>query len=213
MVIAHGNTHIAEVASTRRRDLTINVQKAVASVPRDDRSSTYRITSGAASSAHENGAKNSIQRTTISDDMDMISTNEATVSAAELTISDDMDMISTTELTISDDMDMISTDELTVSAAELTVSDDMDMISPHEATISSTQGSTSLDEHAQRAVSLSDVVLNDTDRSFRDFPAVVRPNAFAPVPVARRFGGQEVEERILKAGVARRDFPKHLFRE
>jgi hypothetical protein len=133
--IAQGNADIAKLKANRPRDLTINALTDAVSPKRDGSSSARGATSGIERSAHENGDAISTQRATISDDMDMISIDKPTISAAELSVSDDMDMISidepaisAAELNVSDDMGMISTDRLTISAAELSVSDDMGMI-------------------------------------------------------------------------------------
>ena len=161
--IAQGNTHIAEAKGTRRRDLTINALKDAISAKRDDHSSVHRVMSGIARSAHEESDVISTQRTAISDDMDIISIDQLTVSAAELTISDNMDIISidqltvsAADLTISDDMDIISIDQLTVSAADLSISADIDKNSPNEAKISTAQGS-AVSEYQVSAISPSDL--------------------------------------------------------
>jgi len=155
--IAQSNTHSTEVNRTRRRDLRIDALKAATSAQRHDRSSTHRVTRSVERSAPENGDLISIQRATssddvemisidkptitaaelsIGDDMDIISVDQPTISAAELSIGDDTDIISVNERTISDDMDIISVDEPTISAAELSIGDDMDIISVDQPTIS-----------------------------------------------------------------------------
>jgi len=155
--IAQRNPHSAEVKRTRRRELRINVLKDAVRARKKYSSSAYRVTSGGERPKHENRDAISTQQAFISDDMDIISIDELTVSAAEPSISDDMDIISIDELTvsaaepsisddidiisaaelsISDDIGIISIDGLTISAAELSVSDDMDMISIDELTVS-----------------------------------------------------------------------------
>ena len=99
--IAQGNTHIAEAKGTRRRDLPINALKDAISAKRDDHSSVHRVMSGIARSAHEESDVISTQRTAISDDIDIISIDQLTVSAADLSISADIDKNSPNEAKIS----------------------------------------------------------------------------------------------------------------
>jgi len=162
--IAQRNPRSAEVKRTGRCELRINALKDAVSARRKYSSSAYRVTSGVERPKRENGDVISPQQAFISDDMDIISIDELTVSASELSVSDDMDIISIDELTvsasepsisddmdiisaaelsISDDMDIISVNELTVSAAEPSVSDDMDIIGPNEAAISSNEAAIS----------------------------------------------------------------------
>jgi len=180
--IAQSNTHSTEVNRTRRRDLRIDALKAATSAQRHDRSSTHRVTRSVERSAPENGDLISIQRATssddvemisidkptitaaelsIGDDMDIISVDEPTISAAELSIGDDMDIISVDQPTISDDMDIVSVDQPTISAAELSIGDDTDIISVNERTISDDMDIISVDQPTISVAELS--IGDDTD--------------------------------------------------
>ena len=159
--IAQRNPHSAEVKRTRRRELRINVLKDAVRARKKYSSSAYRVTSGGERPKHENRDAISTQQAFISDDMDIISIDELTVSAAEPSISDDMDIISIDELTVSAAEPSISDDMDIISAAEPSISDDIDIISAAELSISDDIGIISIDGLTISAAELS--VSDDMD--------------------------------------------------